>query len=145
MCLVKQGVFLRSERPGSPIRFTIDHTSCSPNSDRATRVDHHGENPSRARVGGMGENVRTTTLSLWSGGLFYRLCRRTRLLRNDPLDVLRRSVALLIVAWAPLVVLVLVQGLLTKTWHPLLFYLPHHIRWWVAVPLLFTAENLIDA
>jgi hypothetical protein len=92
----------------------------------------------------MGENVRTTTLSLWSGGLLYRLGRRTRLLNDDPLDVLRRSVALLLVAWAPLMLLALLHGIVTRTWHPILYSLTNHIRWWFAVPLLFAAERLVD-
>ena len=65
-------------------------------------------------------------------------------MKRDPLDVLVRSVALLLVAWLPFVVLAVIEGLLKRQSNPLLFQLGVHLRWWVVVPLFFGAERLIE-
>jgi hypothetical protein len=81
---------------------------------------------------------------LFRGGLWRRFGRATRMLRDDRRDVVRQSVAIAIVAWVPVVGLWMVEWVLLGRGHVLFSAVEIHVRWLVAVPLLFVAERLVD-
>ncbi|HVJ17276.1 MAG TPA: hypothetical protein VM686_17725 [Polyangiaceae bacterium] len=47
-------------------------------------------------------------------------------------------------AWAPVMLLALLEWPTTRHWDPILFSLPLHVRWWIAMPLFFFAEKVVD-
>lgn len=83
--------------------------------------------------------------SLVLGGPLYQLWRRTRLAGNT-LDLLqRRIIVIALFAWAPLLVLSVVEG---RAWGggvtlPFLYDLEVHVRFLVALPLLVVAELVV--
>ncbi len=93
---------------------------------------------------GGSEDKSGDLLSFWRGGLLDRAGRALGLVRGNSLDVVRWSLAFIVVAWVPLLLLAVVARLHLGFWSPRLFELTVHVRWWIAVPLLFTAERLLD-
>ena len=83
--------------------------------------------------------------SLVLGGPLYQLWRGTRL-AGDTLELLhRRIVALALLAWAPLLLLSILEG---HAWGdrvrlPFLYDVEQHVRLLVAVPLLILAELVV--
>jgi len=53
----------------------------------------------------MADSEATPGLSLWRGGLFYRLSQRFPKAGHAPLDDVKRNRVLLAVTWVPFVVL----------------------------------------
>jgi len=92
----------------------------------------------------MDDDAEDRGFGLFRGGLLRRIGRALRLVRDEPRDVVRQSLALALVAWVPLVVLGAIERLAIGQWDPLLSQLEVHVRWLVAVPLLFAAERLVD-
>jgi hypothetical protein len=81
---------------------------------------------------------------LFRGGPLRRVGRLTHLARDEPRDIVRLSAALALVAWLPLVVLYGIDRISSGRWDPLFSLIEIHVRWLVAVPLLFAAERLVD-
>ena len=83
--------------------------------------------------------------SLVLGGPLYQLLRRARL-TGDALQLLRRRIVVLtLLAWAPLLVLSLVEG---HAWGgsitvPFLYDVEMHLRLLLALPLLVVAETVV--
>ena len=78
-------------------------------------------------------------VSFYRGGPFDNLERRLRLLRDDNHDVMRHAILFLMIGWAPTVILAIGAP------EPLLLHLDLHVRWWIAVPVLFYGGQRIDA
>ena len=84
--------------------------------------------------------------SLVLGGPLYQMWRRTRL-AGDALELLRRRIVVLsLLAWAPLLVLSVVEGSVWVGSVPLPFLrdLELHVRMLLAVPLLIVAEPIVN-
>ena len=83
--------------------------------------------------------------SLVLGGPLYQLLRRARL-TGDALQLLRRRIVVLtLLAWAPLLVLSVVEG---HAWGgsitvPFLYDVEMHLRLLLALPLLVVAETVV--
>ena len=83
--------------------------------------------------------------SLVAGGPLYRLWRRTRL-SGDSLELPQRRVLVLVVLiWAPLLVLSMIEG---RAWGdgvalPFLYDIETHLRLLIAAPLLILAEVVV--
>jgi hypothetical protein len=83
--------------------------------------------------------------SLVAGGPLYRLWRRTRL-SGDSLELPQRRVLVLVVLiWAPLLVLSMIEG---RAWGsgvelPFLYDIETHLRLLIAAPLLILAEIVV--
>ena len=87
-----------------------------------------------------------TEFSLVRGGPAFRLGRAFRVATGQtPVDVMT-GVALALVAWVPLLVLALAQGVAfgDRVRIPLLYDLMTYARFLVAIPLLVGAESMID-
>jgi hypothetical protein len=84
--------------------------------------------------------------SLVSGGPFYRLLIRSRLVETDSHSTLRRAILFALVTWLPLLILSALQGVavgsITKI--PFLYDLAANVRFLIAGPLLIIAEIEID-
>lgn len=83
---------------------------------------------------------------LSTGGLFYSLGLRMRLLSEDQYRIDRVIAALIALTWLPLVILSVLEGTLTVggTELSLLTDLEPHVRCLVAMPILVIADILID-
>lgn len=82
---------------------------------------------------------------LFAGAPPIGLLRRWRLLRAEP-SVAKRSVVLVLMAWAPLALLTLVEGSFVRTWDDSSF-LPDiavHARLLLALPAFVLAENVLS-
>jgi hypothetical protein len=82
-----------------------------------------------------------TARSVGHGGPFLAFLRKTNLLRDDRRHRARPLVALIVVAWAPIIVL-------SAASHQLLQVLAHfsiHTRFLVSLPLLFEADLVLHA
>lgn len=79
--------------------------------------------------------------SLVRGGPFYRWMERSGLAKGDRRDVLRQSVAILLVCWVPFVVLWGIDQLLDTGATIPAGGFGAHIRFLVAIPVFFVAEN----
>jgi hypothetical protein len=80
--------------------------------------------------------------SLVSGGPLYQLWRRARLAGEGMQGVQRRVLVLVLLTWAPLLLLSLAEG---RAWGggvllPFLMDVETHVRLLIAVPLLILAE-----
>ena len=84
--------------------------------------------------------------SLVSGGPFYRLLTRSRLVETDSHHVYRRAILFALIAWLPLLVLSALQGVtlgnIVKI--PFLYDFTANMRFLIAGPLLIIAEIEID-
>ena len=83
--------------------------------------------------------------SLVLGGPLYQLWRGTRM-ADDTLQLLhRRVLAMVLVAWVPLVLLSIVEGHAwgTTVTLPLLYDVELHVRFLLALPLLILAELIV--
>ena len=83
--------------------------------------------------------------SLVLGGPLYQLWRGSRL-ADDALDLVhRRVIAMVLVAWVPLVLLSLVEGHAwgSRVTLPLLYDVELHVRLLLALPLLILAEIVV--
>jgi hypothetical protein len=95
----------------------------------------------------MTESGSVSDFSLVLGGPVYQLWRGTRL-AGDTLQLLRRRVIVLaLFAWAPLLLLSIVEG---HAWPdsvklPFLYDVELHVRLLVAIPLLVAAELVVHA
>src|SRR5439155_23734074 len=87
-----------------------------------------------------------SSFSLVRGGLFYRLERRFRLVREDSPDPAFRMWAGVALTFLPLVVLAAIQGVLygARVTLPLLSDWTIYARFVIAIPLLVAAEGPID-
>lgn len=81
--------------------------------------------------------------SLVAGGPCYRLGRALRLIRDQDRDVVRLSLAAVVITWSPLAILSLVERLATGRASRLLVDLAVEARLLVAIPLLFVAERVL--
>ena len=84
--------------------------------------------------------------SLVQGGPFFQLCRRCHL-SGDALELLRRRVlAIMLLAWLPLLILSLLEshatGAVVKV--PFLYDVEAHVRFLIALPVLIVAELVVD-
>jgi hypothetical protein len=77
-----------------------------------------------------------------SGGL-YRLLRAVHVVRQGPGDVLRESLAFILVTWVPLAAIQGVEWLTSGQLEPLFRDFSLHARFLVAAPLLFFAEDTL--
>jgi hypothetical protein len=83
--------------------------------------------------------------SLTRGGPLYDLMRWFRLVRFDDHDVLRQSLAILAIGWLPLELFALFDPRAAASpqfsfWTAISI----HVRYFVAIPLFFAAENVIE-
>ena len=85
--------------------------------------------------------------SLVLGGPLYQLFRRARL-AGDSLELLRRRIAFVaLVAWFPLPILSLIQGVAvgSAVAVPFLYDVDLHVRFLIALPILIAAELVVHA
>jgi hypothetical protein len=80
--------------------------------------------------------------SLVAGGPFHRLVRAISLVRDENEDVVRQSLAVIFVTWAPLAVLAFAEGRLDEGGSRI-HDIAVHVRLLVVVPLLFVAERAL--
>lgn len=86
----------------------------------------------------------TVEFSLTHGGPFYELMRKLGLVRGDAYDVLRQSLALICVAWLPLELLPFMGHAAAAPSFSFWKVLSIHIRFLIALPLLFVAEQVME-
>jgi hypothetical protein len=83
--------------------------------------------------------------ALTRGGPLYDLMRWFRLVRFDDHDVLRQSLAILALGWLPLELFALLDPHAVATpQFSLWTAVSIHVRYFVAIPLFFAAENVIE-
>lgn len=91
-----------------------------------------------------GESPRAYALSLTAGGALYRLLVRARLSGSELEHVRRRIIAVLVVTWAPLLLLSVIDA---TAWSgvavPFLADVGVHARLLISVPLLIFAEIIV--
>ncbi len=92
-------------------------------------------------------SINFDEFSLTKGGPFFRALVRTRLMRHDLTLVHRRAVFFPLLAWLPLLVLSLLDGVAfgNAIKVPFLYDFPVSVRLLLAVPLLIVAEVVIEA
>jgi len=87
------------------------------------------------------------SFSIIKGGLLDRALISLRILRrDDPNNTNRKIVFFVIVTWLPLLILNIASGCFygDKVQIPFLYDFPIHIRFLLAVPMLFMAEAIVD-
>ena len=91
-------------------------------------------------------SVRLLEFSLARAGIFYRLQERLNLVNKNDQRVLVRAGIFAFVSWLPLVLLAAAEQLFRSEpiLNPLLLDFTIYGRFLLAVPILVTAENLLD-
>ncbi len=82
--------------------------------------------------------------AFFNAGPLHQLERRARIIRDDRDDLSRQAAFFLVVAWAPLVLLALLDRAFTGVPATPLLHLDLHVRWLISVPLLLHGERLLD-
>jgi hypothetical protein len=87
-----------------------------------------------------------TDFSLVYGGPLNRVLIRTRLIKPDSPQIVKRVVFAVVITWVPLLILSVIQGLAygSQVRVPFLYDIAAHVRFLLALPLLIIAEGVID-
>jgi hypothetical protein len=86
----------------------------------------------------------TFRFSSSKGGPLRAFLVSTGRVRPEGRAILDSSLVVLSIAWIPMIVIAFVQQVLTRAVDPTMRDLPLHVRFLIAVPLLFLAEALLD-
>ena len=95
----------------------------------------------------MNTTISDEQFSIIRGGLLEKALTLLRIVKpNHPQNMIRTVIFFIVIAWLPLLIMTLISGqfLSGEVQVPFLYDFPFHIRFLMAVPMLFMAEKIVD-